>query len=109
MALTNLEAQKKGEYQRGVEGWAEFRREWNAVTKELKERLRKCSRLKWMYKIDLDPSLKPLMLQAINLMEAGVIGSAAFQTGGVDIKITIRGDGKIKVKWNYKDKGELEQ
>lgn len=66
-------------------------------------------RLKWMYKIDLDPSLKPLMLQAVNLMEAGVIGSAAFQTGGVDIKITMRGDGKIKVKWNYKDKGELEQ
>lgn len=44
MAMTNLEAQKKGEYQRGVEGWAEFRREWDAVTKELKERLRKCRR-----------------------------------------------------------------
>ena len=66
-------------------------------------------RLKWLYKIELDPSLKPLMLQAVDAMEAGIISSAAFQTGAVVIRLTMRADGKIKVKWDYKDKGELEQ
>ena len=41
MALTNLEAQKKGEYQRGVEGWEAFRRDWIYTTRELKERMRR--------------------------------------------------------------------
>ena len=66
-------------------------------------------RLKWMYKIDLDSSIKPMMLRAVDAMGAGIIDSAAFTTGAVDIKLTMRADGKIKVKWNYKDKGELEQ
>lgn len=50
-----------------------------------------------------------MMLRAVDSMEAGIIDSAAFTTGAVDIKLTMRADGKIKVKWNYKDKGELEQ
>lgn len=65
-------------------------------------------RLKWMYKIDLDPSIKPMMLQAVDAMEAGIIDSAAITTGAVNSKLTMRADGKIKVKWDYKDKGGLE-
>lgn len=41
MFLTEQEAQKKGEYQRGVEGWEAFRRDWIYTTRELKERMRR--------------------------------------------------------------------
>lgn len=61
-----------------------------------------------MYKIDLDPSIKPMMLQAVDAMEAGIIDSTAITTGAVNIKLTMRADGKIKVKWDYKAKGGLE-
>ncbi len=67
------------------------------------------NRLKWLYKVELDPNLKPLMVETIRQMEAGSIDSASFQTGMVDIKLTMRADGRIRVKWNYKDKGEEEQ
>lgn len=66
-------------------------------------------RLKWKYNITLDPSIKPMLLQAVDAMEGGIIESAAFQTGAVAIKLTMRASGKIKVKWDYKDKGEQEQ
>ena len=67
------------------------------------------NRLKWLYKVELDPNLKPLMVDTIQAMEAGIIDSASFQTGMVDIKLTMRADGRNRVKWNYKDKGEEEQ
>ena len=67
------------------------------------------NRLKWLYKVDLDPALKPIMMDAIKAMEGGIINSVSFQTGPVDIKLTARADGRIRVKWNYKDKGEEEQ
>lgn len=67
------------------------------------------NRLKWLYKVDLDPALKPIMMDAIQAMEGGIINSVSFQTGPVDIKLTARADGRIRVKWNYKDKGEEEQ
>ena len=49
------------------------------------------------------------MVETIRQMEAGSIDSASFQTGMVDIKLTMRADGRIRVKWNYKDKGEADQ
>lgn len=67
------------------------------------------NRLKWLYKVDLDPALKPIMMDAIQAMEGGIINSVSFQTGPVNIKLTARADGRIKVKWDYKDKGEEEQ
>lgn len=67
------------------------------------------NRLKWLYKVELDPNLKPLMVETIRQMEAGSIDSASFQTGMVDLKLTMRADGRIRVKWNYKDKGEADQ
>ena len=65
--------------------------------------------MKWLYKVDLDPALKPIMMDAIQAMEGGIINSVSFQTGPVNIKLTARADGRIKVKWDYKDKGEEEQ
>lgn len=67
------------------------------------------NRLKWLYKVDLDPALKPIMMDAIQAMEGGIINGVSFQTGPVNIKLTARADGQIKVKWDYKDKGEEEQ
>ena len=63
------------------------------------------SRIKWLYKITLDPKLKELMFRIMEAMASGIMEAVTINEGRVDIKMSISPAGNFKVKWNYKDKG----
>lgn len=64
------------------------------------------NRLRWMYRIELDPALKPLLMQGLDQVAAGIITGMTVNEGRVDIRIWITGSGQIKIKWTYKDMEE---
>ena len=66
------------------------------------------NRLQWLHKVQLDPELKPVMLKTVEAIGAGMIDKVQFTSGAVTITLAERGDGRISMKWNYKDKGDEE-